>query len=289
MRTGITLLSLIVLLLLVAVFPVPGGRSAEAVYYSPVFMLLLALLAASCAWCCLRRRLRAREAGFWLTHFAVVVILAGALAGFLFGVKGYLRLAVQTGQYTDELQVDEENSEPLGFEVGAEDFTVEFYPPHYQLYLPLPPEEVEPGQMPYEPAGEYATAGTREWDLGAQGSFAVSNLWNEAREEWEPRYPVPGGGVLGMTKQTPSFFGVTLLIRDDGRELKRPISINHPASYGGWRFYLMSYDSRNRAYVDILARRDPGRNWVISGIWMLIAGVFILSFRRTKEAQNGSD
>jgi len=64
----------------------------------------------------------------------------------------------------------------------------------------------------------------------------------------------------------------------DGKKL--PVSINHPAQFKGWRFYLMSYDQMRQSYVQLSVRRDPGRNAVIAGIWLTIIGTFVLCFRR---------
>lgn len=282
MRTGIILLSLIVLLLLVAVMPIAGGLSATAIYYSPVFILLLALLAGTCLWCCLRRRLRFGETGFLLVHLAVVLVLAGAFAGFLFGREGQLRLALDSRRYTSALPAANRQEEPqsFGFGIAASDFTLEFHPPTYKLYRPLPPEELEPGQMPYEQSEEFKTENAEFWNLGAAGDFAVSNLRDAAAGRWRPQYRLPNGEILALARQTPAYYGVALLIRDGEQEFEEQVAVNAPASYAGWRFYLMSYDSRNRSYVDIFARRDPGRGAVIAGIWMLIAGSFVVAFQR---------
>jgi hypothetical protein len=128
--------------------------------------------------------------------------------------------------------------------------------------------------MPYEKAGEFNAGENGVCVL--KGLGPVSNLWNEARQEWVQRKMLPDGSFLHLTGQTPSFFGVTLLI--EGRKL--PVSINHPADYKGWRFYLVSYDQQNQRHVQLSVRRDPGRMVVIAGIWAVIAGTFVFCFRK---------
>jgi len=181
----------------------------------------------------------------------------------------------------------EQTSLPLGFEVAASDFEVRFHPPAYTLYRLLPREEVETGQMPYEALRDYDTGNAESLSIEGVGDFAVSNLWDAASGEWLPQYRMPDGKVLALASKTPAFYGVTLLVRDGGREIEKRVEINDPASYCGWRFYLMSYDSRNRAYVDIFARRDPGRGAVIAGMWILIAGVFTVAFQRKRRRGTG--
>ena len=136
--------------------------------------------------------------------------------------------------------------------------------------------------MPFEKTGEYDAAGQDSWEIESIGLFTVSNLWNEARGEWTQRRMLDAGSFLHLASQTPSHYGVTLQIVDGEQNIELPISINHPAGYKGWRFYLMSYDQMNRSYVVLSARRDPGRNTVIASIWVTMAGTFILGFRRAK-------
>ena len=282
MRVGIVFLSLIVLLLLTGVLPVSGGMNASAVYYAPAFIALLALLSGCSLVCCVRRKFGLKQVGFYLVHLGVVAILSGAFVGYVLGVKGPLKLSLQPKQFTGLVPQKEREPVALGFDVAAEDFEVKFYPPVYQLYLPLPPEAAVPGQMPFKVAGEFSTDKRQEWDLGEAGLFAVSNLWDRVRKEWTPQIRLADGSFLFQSGKTPSFFGVKLRVRDGDQELELPISVNHPAGYKGWRFYLMSYDQNAQRYVQLSARRDPGRRAVIAGIWMTIIGTFMLGFRREK-------
>ena len=274
MKLVVLLMGALVLFLLAGVIPVPGGLHVDSIYYSPVFMLLLLLLSLLSIWCGLRRKFGLKQTGFYLVHFGIVLILAGAFTGYLIGVKGVLQLSVRPPVATDRLPMTGHAPVKLGFDVAAENFQVKFYPPMYQLFRALPPEKTVPGQMPYEKAGEFAA--DEQGVCKIKGLGAVSNLWNEVRQEWTERKMLPDGSVLHLAGQTPSFFGVTLLI--EGQKL--PVSINHPADYKGWRFYLMSYDQQNQSYVQLSARRDPGRNAVIAGIWVVIAGAFIFCFRK---------
>ena len=269
MRFAVIVLSAVILLLLAGVVPVGGGLSATAVYYSPVMMVLLALLSGGCVVSCFRRW----SVGFVLVHMGVVMVLAGALIGYLAGAKGTLRLSLRSPQAQTGLLTQDREMVAFGFPVAAEEFEVEFYPPVYKLFRSLPPEQVKPGQMPFEQDGEYRTDGAESWMIDGR-AVAVSNLWKNG--EWAERVRLEDGSVLFRGAQTPSFFGVTLLANDE----KLPVSINHPAGYRGWRFYLSSYDLRARSFVELIVRRDPGRAGVIAGIWVVMIGTFLLCFRR---------
>jgi hypothetical protein len=277
MKPAILVLGALIVLLLTAVIPVPGGFHANAVYYSPVFMLLLLLLSLMSIRCCWYRKFGLKQSGFYLVHLGVILILAGAFTGYMAGTKGTVQLSLKPQQAVGQLLTAEGAPVDFGFDMAAENFQVKFYPPMYQLYRKLPPEETVPGQMPYKLAGEFSAGENGVCII--KGVGPVSNLWNEARQEWTQRKMLPDGSILNLAGQTPSFFGVTLLI--EGQKL--PVSINHPASYKGWRFYLMSYDQQNQRSVQLSARRDPGRNIVVAGIWVVIAGTFIFCFRKNGE------
>lgn len=280
MRLTLILFVLILLLLFTGVIPVPGGLDANAVYYSPVLIFLLAVLSGCSVWCCFRRKFSLKQAGFFAVHLGVVIILAGAFAGYIAGTKGTLKLSLRPEQSVNRLLSSRGNSVEFGFDVAAQDFEVKFYPPVYHLYRKLPPDRIKPGQMPFEKTGEFDAAGKTVLTLDDLGSLRVSDLWNETRQGWVPRQMISRDAFLNLGSQTPSFFGVTLLIRDAGQLVELPVSINHPAGYKGWRFYLSSYDNVQQSYVVLSARRDPGRGAVIAGIWALIIGTFVLCFRR---------
>jgi len=279
---------LIVLLLLAAVLPIAGDRSAAALYHSPVMILLLGLLAGACVWCCRKKRSGWRLIGFLLAHLGIAIVLAGGMLGFLFGMRAMVKMPVHVETPIDTVMVDGQRQVPLGFKIAAHDFRVIFYSPTYVRWHPIPPDQVGPGEVPFRSGQEFETGNTSQWDLGEGQALTVSNLWNGFRSEWVPQYSLPDGSLLAISRQTPSFFGFTLVVIDGETRSEIPVAVNKPASYGGWIFYLMSYDAQGRSYIDISARRDPGRGAVIAGIWMIIAGIFILSFRRTEESPDAT-
>jgi len=280
MKFAIIIFSSLILLFFAGVLPVGKGLEATAVYYSPVMIFLLALLSGCSIWCCIKRKFSPAQIGFYLVHLGVVVILAGAFIGYISGKKGMLQLLLMPQQAESQLMTKTGEMVDFGLEVSAENFQVKFYPPIYHFYRQIPPRQRVPGQMPFEKVSEFDVAGQTVLMLDDFGSFDVSNLWNEAQQEWIQRRAVDAGAFLHRASQTPSYFGVTLLVEGE----KIPISINHPAGYKGWRFYLMSYDQVNQRFVQLSARRDPGRNAVIVGIWLTLIGTFVLCLRRQAES-----
>ena len=64
--------------------------------------------------------------GVYLVHASVLVIMAGAVVGNLWGFAGFINL--NQGATTDHLDLDDGRELPLGFSLRLDKFTVEFYP-----------------------------------------------------------------------------------------------------------------------------------------------------------------
>ncbi len=89
----------IVVVLLIAAMSVYGTfmkqeEALESVYQSPLFLGLLVVFGANLVACTvLRLRFRVSQAGFLATHLGVIVVLAGAIIGFVASEEGHIRLA----------------------------------------------------------------------------------------------------------------------------------------------------------------------------------------------------
>lgn len=132
--TTIVLLLVYAVILAVATFieKYHGTAAAKAmVYYSPLFILLQFLLIVNFVAALIRHRLlQSRKWGLLITHFAFIVILAGALVSFLFGEEGMLHL--REGETSGAIAVSTPDGRttihPLPFEVELVQFTLTRYP-----------------------------------------------------------------------------------------------------------------------------------------------------------------
>ncbi len=64
--------------------------------------------------------------GVYLVHLSVLVIMAGAIVGNIWGFAGFINL--NQGSTTDHLDLDNGKQIPLGFGLRLDKFTVEFHP-----------------------------------------------------------------------------------------------------------------------------------------------------------------
>lgn len=66
----------------------------------------------------------------------------------------------------------------------------------------------------------------------------------------------------------------TLTILEQGRPVvTRTIEVNAPLNYHGFGLYQANFDADNLSYSGIQVVDDPGLDWVLAGLWLLIYGV----------------
>ena len=87
------------------------------------------------------------------------------------------------------------------------------------------------------------------------------------------------GSILQLAPPPDKWYEATLEIRsDNGEPQSRILAVNHPVVENGWRIYLTSYDRRQNEYVVLFLRRDPGRPWVVGGIFTLLVGLPLMLY-----------
>ncbi len=169
----------------------------------------------------------------------------------------------------------------LPFSVAVNSFRVEhFDPSSYALYDP-------PGDGERE--GEYLgtyTPGAKGMSMGAYGDVPPARLRSEDGELVE-QVILADQRVLKLLPGSDKYYEAEFAVSENGDDGKPEthnfiMAVNKPVTYGGWRFYLLSYDREHPRprYLTLTARSDPGRNLVIAGIWMLIIGTFMICLMR---------
>jgi len=280
----IIVMTLLVIFMLAGVFPSPGGMQA-AVFRTPVFMILLGLLTGALLWCAGKREPGTLRIASRLLHLGVVFLLAGALLGFVKGEKGSICLPLTAKHVLRKFTSEYDKVVTLDFGVSSQKFKVVYYDPEYRLYR-TPTDSAEGRQRPLASA---CLNRKGVYDFGRHaGTIPASRLQDATTKEWLPRLALEDGLVLIMAPLTPRRYEAELCITEaDGKMLEKPLSVNHPVDYGGWRFYLTSYDTERMRYIVVTAKRKPGLSVVTAGIWMMIVGTAMVCFRK-REVGNAS-
>ncbi|MBI4564691.1 MAG: cytochrome c biogenesis protein ResB [Planctomycetes bacterium] len=87
--------------------------------------------------------------------------------------------------------------------------------------------------------------------------------------------------VLDRKPDDVKAFRSRVTVLDKGAAARRAtLSVNHPLSYGGYRFYQSNYRAEDPTYSGLLVVKDPGLGVVYAGFGMICAGVMFIFYVR---------
>jgi hypothetical protein len=275
MAFAVLLLTVLVLFLLAGAIPLQGDIQT-VIFRMPLFILLVAVLAAVLIVVAARRPLSLKWAWFHLLHLGPVVIIAGALFGFVKGARLDLELPLS----------GERRAVGPEFSISATDFKVEYFDPS-ACRLFAPPAATN--ETDYVLVKTALMSRNGSCDFGSPvGRIPATALKDPDTGEWLRQKALPNGMVLQIVPPAPRHFAARL--RFDGRDgasHEANLAVNHPVDCKGWRFYLISYDQRDNSRIFVSASRDPGGRLTAIGIWMVIAGAVLTYFRRKENINHG--
>ncbi len=199
----------------------------------------------------------------WLAavHLSLVAMGLGCMADMTGEVKGMVAMpsAQNRGRAAmrDRLE-DEGKAYPFGFSIGVKNFEVTYY------------ESKTYGLYAYEGRSWKHLASTEAEDGGI--SFPGESRLSESDVKPLPGMPRPmyvlGGGKVVVKEEAPVKSYEALCVIEDGKDsVELPVRVNEPLFRGDWIFYLLSFrDVRGEPVVQMMARRSPGRIWMLGGI-----------------------
>lgn len=220
----------------------------------------------------------------WLAalHLSLVAMGIGCFADFFGETKGMMQLpsAQNRGSVAmHEQLVDGGRAYPFGFSVGVKNFEVSFYDnASYGLYefaagrwRRLALADAEDGRVAFHGGIDVAVAD-------------VKPLPGMPR----PMYVLGGGRVVVKEQPSVKSYEATCVVEQGNELSEHGVRVNEPLFYGDWIFYLLSYkDVHGTPHVQMMARRSPGRPWVLGGIGgVLLSTAFwcwLPTFKQTGE------
>jgi hypothetical protein len=273
MRLALVVLSALIMFMVAGGIPVGHSNDALVVFKTPIFTVLLVLLSGLLVACSLRYRRGVRGVLFLFAHLGVVAILIGAGIGRLRGVSGRVSLPVGGPHSVDSLAPPEAGGVriPLGFRLAATTFDVSYHDPAYGLFRPL--NDMPMGANDYDFVGDFEFDAKGVLQTPDYTAISRDQLWDEDMKLWLPQFIFTNGWVLQRGPLTPKHYVASLRISASNEVQAASLRVNAPVTVNGWRMYLMKNEQQPRPYIVCLLRRDPGRWLVISGIWLVIAGI----------------
>lgn len=284
MKASIWVFLCIVVLLIVGSI-VMVVNEGENFFANPYFILLLAVFALLTILCSCRHGFSVKKIGFHLCHFGIVAILIGGCIGTFKTVKTNFAVPVDPNMFYSQLQLDDESVAELGFNFGLIDFEVEKYDPDYGLYKFVGQDRNNPQNEDFVFVKEVKQHIDGTYDAGRYGRIPFAQLRDATSPDgWAEHYLVNDDMVLFKSYAADKQYVAKMRISSDtGEKIDKEVRVNHPLDYNGWRFYLVSYDTNQGTYVSFSARRDPGRLFVIYGIWANMIGTAFICFKRSKK------
>lgn len=274
------------------------------VFSSWPFKAALGLLALNLAACTARRwQTISLKPGIFLTHLAVLVILASGLVHGLAGQRGFL--ALETGQQQATYVTEQDQERPLPFQVKLKAFRVLTWEPDQHWLTARRRSDgrtagrsVTLGQSAAFPELGLTVTPFRFYPnfvMGAAGpasrNDAPANPCLEAlvddgravsRQFLFAFYPdVHQTQAQSAVQLTYEFrpgrirqFESDLAFLEQGRVVaERTIRVNQPGTWQGWTFYQSGYDQENLRLSVLQVSQDPGQYGVIAGFVLLLAGL----------------
>ena len=249
------------------------------IYSSPFIIAALALLGLATLLACFRKKyLSFKGIGFLICHLAVVMLFIAAFVGFVWGQSGQMTL--YSGGYGSRTVYAQEKGEEYYFElpftVGISDFTVTYEPYKYVYSV------VENGEFTEKGKAELTEDGL---DCGKYGVIPISAFLSDGMLKTQVQYQSMLATWNGKTPEI-SGYNASIVFSDENAAL--PLTINHPVTHGGYKFYLMSYNAQGSEsgmdyLVALKVKRDPAIGFAIAAFILCPIGTFLLCLRPLKK------
>lgn len=275
-------------------------NTGPAVYGSPWFLALGALLAANIA-ACAAGRLKSASPSFLLLHAGIVLVILGGFA--TRALRFEAELPLRAGTETDRAYAGNAVYQ-LPFSVKLEDFRLDYYgepagklvvmdeaggrgfPAKEGAVISLPEKGAEIkvlrllrdfGVTPSKEAADkspYWHNPAAQLEIKTKGGR--KKLWFFANFPGMHRSELPFHVFYRLENAEIKNFTSSVLVRPSGgAAFSAEIAVNRPLRTQGYTLYQTSYDPAEASYTLLTVTRDRGLWLVYAGFAALLAGLFL--------------
>ncbi len=283
-----------------------GTAVTTDVYRHPLFLALLAGLAANITACAITRRRRGLQGVASIAaHLSVLLILAAGAVSVAFGEEAYVELI--RGEATSEGIGRDGRPVPFGFSIELLEAGSEHDPePEKLLLVGLPHLRIEE-EIRFEGPGSRRIPGVPhriviERDIpdfaalpdvpeavrgiatlaGPAVRIVVEHPDGRRDRRWlfarQPALDVNSGADPGvrthyLQRRPVANWASRVLLRDDRGRVETVVRVNEPGAWGPWRILQHGYDERWPDRTVLRLSLDPGVPIAYLGIALLCCGV----------------
>jgi cytochrome c biogenesis protein ResB len=282
-------------------------QANRLIYGSIWFLFLLGVLLVNTTACLLKKRLNLTNAGSYMMHLGVPLIMAGALIGAICGENG--SVMIKEGGRADSF-ISRGREVKLPFTVKLDKFVIEKMPETAAHRIMAFSEDHLLGEATFHSAGESVNiSGSAVKILEMIPDFVLGEDKKPASRSDELNNPavhiMVNGEDAWLFSEFPDFHGArefdgkTLvyecvvkggeisqynsyveLTEAAGKSEKAVISVNRPHAYRGYKIYQASYDEKTLKASGFIIKKDPGVPVVYAGFVLLCLGMLILVFKK---------
>jgi cytochrome c biogenesis protein ResB len=322
-KLAVSLLAVIAGVMIVATLLRNQMKAQRYVYHSWWFLSLLGLFCLNLVLCTAGRwSLKIRKLGTSITHTGVLVMVAGAIVGGIWGERGTLRMF--PGQSSRVCFDDKQKVIKLPFEIHLDDFTVERYStPREALIVHLPKKQIARA-FPVKVGGQYEVEDVTVTILRYEPDFIVLSKGKYGSRSTAPRNPAIQVRVISDSQDDTQWlfqkfpgmhqdeeaevrldysqiaaggrikdFKSKLRLTQNGKVVaSKTIEVNKPLRYEGYAIYQSSYDRFHESWSGLEIAKDPGIILVYLGFILISAGILYALYVRpllTKKGRANSD
>lgn len=290
----------------------PQEAANRAIYGSLWFIILLGLLLLNALACVLRRKVTPKNAGSFIMHLGVPVIMAGAITGIITGFSGEVMLA--EGQGVDKIKgVKKEISLP--FTLRLEKFCLDRHPVKARHFISSRGETGGWKRHEFEGAGSVINVEGIDADVKIIALFPDFVMGEDRKpatrsDDWNnPAAQIDAGdGPSWLFSKYSDFHGTRtwggvflkyeceitgggikefrsdVSVVENGKvKLKKTVKVNDPLKYRGYTVYQASYDEKTLKSSGFIVKKDPGVPVVYAGFLLLCLGMAIRVYEKLKQ------
>jgi len=300
MRTAVIIFVLIAAASTAATF-MPQETANRHIYGSFWFIALLVFLFISTFTCTVIKAVKGIKPGPFIMHLGMIITMAGALIGVIFGERGMIMFS--EGETALSYEKEGGSQAELPFSLKLNSFKVEYYPVKAENKITVNGKK----HIAFDAPGTYGEFEIvdikRDFVINEQGiPVSKSDEWKNPAirikcgedESWVfALFPEFHGDMKFCGKsinyecrvsggEVREFISDVDVIENNETVFNKKIMVNHPLDYKGYSIYQASFDTKKPGWTGLIIKKDPGLPYIYAGFIIMTLGLFIILFKKLK-------
>lgn len=255
----------------------PADSVGVTIFVFTVFIVFIAITIIGLV----GQKFNIKKIGFYLLHLGLIFFLVGSMIFRTTGEYESASLSIDDTALYKSIQREDGTILRFNFSFGITKLAITNYEPVYDIYevvngdSKVIKQDIELSSDGYYDFGKYGKKHIDDLLIGNNGIQEKIQLANN---------------IFAYVRMPVKKYEATMIFNKDGKDYVKPLIINEPIRFDGYKIYLMSYNSTLKT-VKITFKKDYGEVLSTSGIFITIAGtlyhclVYPVLLRKEQEAR----